>query len=146
MNQAITNPTTLYEAAMKYLDVPFRHRGRTPNGLDCVGLLVLAARDLGYIAQDKKVYGREPFNDGLREMLVNNNCVPVTRPLQIDDIVLMKHRTQDPEPSHVGIITPHPYGLGIIHAYAAIGKVALHRLDALRKSQVVEVFQWHQPS
>lgn len=139
----MTEELRLDQAAMEYLGVKFRHRGRTTRGLDCLGLVVLAARDCGYEAKDKKVYGRQPFNDGLRQGLIDNGCVPVTREMRPGDILLMKHYLHDKEPTHVGIVTEHPHGLGIIHSYAAMGRVVYHRIDKVRKRKVMEVFEWH---
>jgi hypothetical protein len=136
-----------HEVALHYVGVPFRHRGRSrpsetySGALDCLGLLVITAEDMGLDVMDKKLYGREPWRDGLRAGLKNNCGEPVNRPPQADDIVLMRLRPEA-EPSHVGIIAPYPGGLGIVHTYGEIGRVTFHRLDDFRQKQIVEVYQW----
>ena len=37
----------LDQAARAYIGVPWQHHGRSRHGLDCVGLLFLASRDIG---------------------------------------------------------------------------------------------------
>jgi hypothetical protein len=137
-----------HEHALAYVGVPFRHRGRSrptktySGALDCLGLLVVTAEDMGLPVLDKKIYGREPWRDGLRAGLKQNCGDPVQRELRVNDIVLFRLRPKA-EPSHVGIIAPHPTGgLGIIHTYGEIGRVAFHRLDKHRESLIVEVYQW----
>ena len=39
--------TSLWEAARSYLGVPWQDGGRTRAGLDCLGLVLLASRDVG---------------------------------------------------------------------------------------------------
>ena len=133
----------LWEAAMQYLNVPFRHRGRTKNGLDCVGLVILAGKDIGFVAQDLRVYGREPWDDGLENYLKLNLGDPVDRePLPNDVLLLRLHR--DVPPSHVAICAPYPYPgtIGMVHTYGEIGRVVYHRMDDRRRNQIAGVYQW----
>ena len=137
-----------YEHALKYIGVPFRHRGRSrpsptyTGALDCLGLLVMVAEDLGLPYKDKKVYGREPWKDGLRKGLQENCGPPVKRPLRENDIVLFRHKNGE-EPAHVGITFPYPSGgLGLIHTSGEHGRVVKHRIDARRFNLIVEAYEW----
>ncbi len=139
-----------YEQAKKYVGVPFRHRGRIrpnaqtghPGALDCLGLLVVTAQDLGLEVFDKELYGREPWRDGLQKGLRQNCGEPILGPLEPDYIILMRLHP-DQEPSHVGILAPYlTCGLGIIHTYGEVGRVVFHRLNAYRHEQIVEVYTW----
>lgn len=130
-----------YEVALQYLGVPFQHRGRTARGVDCVGLLVLVARHFDLPVKDKRVYGREPFRDGLKDYLVHHLGAPVARALEPSDVVLMQW-PGDALPSHVAMVAPHPYGLGLVHSYAAAKRVVFHRLDACRRALITEHFAW----
>jgi cell wall-associated NlpC family hydrolase len=134
-----------WEYAMQYLGVPFLHMGRTPQGLDCVGLLVLVARDCGWEPIDQDFYSREPSKrsgiDKLADYLRINLGEPVTRPMQPNDIMLMRLR-RTALSSHVAMVAPHPEGLGMIHTYGEIKRVTYHRIDAYRTNQMVEVFEW----
>ena len=40
---------SLYAAAIEYVGVPFRHKGRSRAGLDCAGLVFVACRDCGIV-------------------------------------------------------------------------------------------------
>jgi len=134
-----------WEYAMQYLGVPFLHMGRTPQGLDCVGLLVLAARDCGWEPTDQEYYGREPSKrsgiDRLAEYLELNLGPPVTRAMQPNDVLLMRLR-RTALSSHIAMVCPHPEGLGMIHTYGEIKRVAYHRIDNYRERQIVGVYPW----
>jgi cell wall-associated NlpC family hydrolase len=134
-----------WEHAIVYLGVPFQHMGRSEKGLDCVGLLVLVARELGIEVQDSPHYGREPARNNnsfqLADYLRLHLGDPVEREPRINDVLLMKLRPRF-APAHVGIVAPHPYGLALIHSYGQIGKVVLQRIDERRDRQIVGVYQW----
>ena len=134
-----------HKEAHKYIGVPCRHRGRTERGLDCVGLLILVAKDCGYDEYQEFPYGREPRNSILEGVLHEHFGEPVDRPPQINDVVLMRLRPSA-EPSHVGIITTHPHGLGIIHAYGDIERVVYQRFTNKMASTVEGVFSWLEKS
>lgn len=134
-----------WEYAAAYLGVPFVHMGRSRKGLDCVGLLVLVARDMGLEVEDSPYYGREPARNNnsfqLQDYLRRALGEPVDRPYQPNDVVVMKLRPRF-APAHVGMVAPHPYGLSLIHSYGEAGKVVRQRIDERRASQIVEVYQW----
>lgn len=134
-----------WETAYQYIGVPFVHIGRSMMGTDCVGMLLLTAWARGWMIEDVSYYGKEPARNNnsfqLRDHLVRNFGEPVDRPLQTNDVALMKLRPRF-DPAHVGIVAPHPYGLAIIHTYGEIKRVAYQRIDARRLSQIVEVYPW----
>ena len=41
------DPSAIVAAARTWLGVPWRHQGRTRQGVDCAGLVVLVGRGLG---------------------------------------------------------------------------------------------------
>jgi cell wall-associated NlpC family hydrolase len=131
---------TLVESARKYLGVPFRHRGRLPSRLDCVGLIVIARQDCGYeVRNDEKHYGREPHADGLREHLQLEFGQPCSD-IQVGDIALIAYNTEIPH--HVAIVGDYVYGgLSLIHADGLIGRVVEHRLDDKWRGLILETYR-----
>lgn len=68
----------IIESAEKFLGLPFVHQGRSAEtGIDCVGLLVLIGREIGYPEiHDVEGYRRIPRPDVIREVLAKN-CVEI---------------------------------------------------------------------
>ena len=125
--------------ARKLKGTRWRHRGRKPWAVDCVGLIVLAARDAGFNLDDEPQYGREPWEDQLRKGLRARFGDPVAEPWQPGDITLI--RWQRGEPSHVAIIGNHPDGgLTIIHAHNLHGVVECS-LAGYYRDCVIEVYR-----
>lgn len=134
----------LVKQARTYIDVPFKHRGRSKRvGVDCAGLLVCSLRDLGYTAFDKRVYGREPAKDGLRQTVEANMGAPIDKHNLIPgDVVLCRFKG---EPHHVGLLGDHPVaGLSLIHSYGDVGKVVEHVLDSKWRDLIVDAYRFDQ--
>ena len=131
--------SALVQAARQYLGVPFRHRGRTPKGLDCAGLIWLAYADLGVILPDVRIYGREPHRNGLVEAVDRALGSAIIANPQPGDVLLMRFNR---EPHHLGIVGDYAHGgLSLIHAYGTAGKVVEHRLDPLWQGRIVAVYR-----
>jgi len=93
------------DAARSYLGVPWRHQGRARRvGLDCLGLLVVVAEDLGYYPQDYLCYTREP-DPRLLHHMVNEQFNAVDRDPIAGDMVLVHFHSRRKSPYHFGIIT-----------------------------------------
>jgi cell wall-associated NlpC family hydrolase len=122
------------ETARTYLGVPFKHQGRTRSGVDCVGLIVCVAHDLGLSKADFTAYPRVPdgrtFQAELRKHLDQKFGDP-----EPGDIVVL---ALGPYPCHVGIITDH----GIIHALERCNRVAEHRLSSDWRAKIRGVYAW----
>lgn len=123
----------IVDACRAYLGVPFRHQGRNRLGLDCGGLLVVAARDCGIELQDIQGYQRQPDGKKLLQVM-RQELTQVYRPPEYGDVVLMRLRKY---PQHIAIITDK----GMIHAHSEAGYVVEHRLDDDWRSTIVGVFE-----
>lgn len=126
--------------AREYLGVKFKHQGRVRAGLDCIGLVIRVAHDLGLSDFDTTDYSRIPDGVRLRAGLdqhMDRMPVALVRP---GDVLLMQFETQ---PQHVAIVADYAHGgLSIIHALATARKVAEMRLDSVWLSRVVGAYQF----
>jgi len=137
--------------ARKYLGMEHRHQGRGRLGgkdqaVDCVGLLVCAAEDLGLAdalgmpirRADDLNYGPQPVRDDVhseckRRMITRAEAPKIAILPQPGDIVTLLVRYRETEPGvtcHVAIVTglPGSGSLAILHAYAPLGSVVEHEL------------------
>jgi cell wall-associated NlpC family hydrolase len=129
-------------SARKLAGVPFRHRGRSLRGVDCVGLVALALASVGRTVEDRRSYGRNPERDGLREVCESHFGTPVAD-MQAGDVPLFAwwDDTRNRTPNHVGILFDHPNGgLALVHALAQNKRVIAHRLDDFALARIVAVY------
>lgn len=143
--------TAFIASARGFMGATWRHQGRLPTHMDCLGLVALSLVAAGIPITDRQGYGRTPYNRQLSASLTEHFGAPVVvgaadwRLLQPGDIVTMQWTG---EARHVAIVTDHPEGLGLLHAYANApgapsggGKVVEHRLSPDWASRVAEGFR-----
>src|SRR5262245_23773756 len=119
----------------RLLGVKWQHQGRTGQGIDCVGLLVVPALRLGILAASDDIanYEHAP-NDGRLDCLLHRHCRRLAdwRFAQEGDILAVKYFDQ---PQHVMVVTREwnpEWGCYVIHAFGndeMPGEVIEHRLD-----------------
>lgn len=127
--------TALVEAARSYIGTPFHHQARAKGvGIDCVGLVVCAARDAGMDVRDTSVYAREPDGRSLVEAL-SDQMDRVDGEAREGDVMAFWVRRPD-LPQHLGIRSEH----GIIHAMMR-RRVAEHRLTGAMLSKLHSVWR-----
>lgn len=124
----------LVRAARRYLGVPWRHLGRSRAGVDCIGLVLLAARDCGRDFPDPAPYEREPQGSRLLRGLLDHGA-RVTEP-QPGDVLVFRMGVYG---GHVGIATTHPVygGPGLLHAFALRKHVVEQPMDAELRAALV---------
>ena len=123
------------------LGVKWRHQGREPWALDCLGLIVVGLRAAGREVQDREGYPRDPQNEGLREELQRQCGDPVE--WVHGGIALMQWRGAV-LPSHVGILVNSGDHWRLIHSYSSPGCVVEHRVDESWAAMILEVYDpWH---
>lgn len=121
------------------IGTPFKHRGRTKNGVDCAGLVVYVFGQMNKYVYDLKSYGREPHKDGLRQYVQKNLGMPINKPYLPGDIVLMKFNN---DPHHIGVLADYNFGgLSLIHSYGEVGQVVEHRLDSIWENRIIEAYR-----
>lgn len=128
------------EAALTYRGVPFRHLGRDRQGVDCIGLLLAAARDCGFSEYDDVPYGRVVDPARLRREL-GRFCDerPAETDLQIGDVLLFRMAGN---PQHVGIVVSIAPDVRFLHAHEAQGKVIESRLFGGIEESLEAVYRW----
>lgn len=128
----------LADEARSLLHVPFRRQGRTSYGVDCAGLLVLAAERVGcdLSAFDDQSYGHvSPA--GKLEAALDAALTPVAlTSLHVGAVVLL----DTPGGAHVGIVGEQRGHLSIIHATELRGCVVEHRIDSHIRAAIVKAY------
>jgi cell wall-associated NlpC family hydrolase len=112
-------PTQVIQVARSWVGVPFAHQGRSRNGVDCLGLAIMVARELELVPRqaDRYGYSRLP-HDGQLEAGIAKYC-RLAPSLEAGGLVLIRWHA---EPQHVAIYT----GESLIHSYSNIGRVTEH--------------------
>jgi cell wall-associated NlpC family hydrolase len=120
------------EAARSYLGTRWHHQGRSPAGLDCAGLVIRVAHDLGLSEFDVTGYGRTPDGASLYRMAARH-MTRARRPQRGDVLLFKFHRS----PMHLAILTGDDT---MIHAFANNRKVVEHRIDETWRARIVDAF------
>lgn len=138
-------------AARRYVGTAFRHQGRTlGHGIDCVGLVLCVAEELGVTATDGKSllmadypnYGPDPDTTKVFDHCCARLIRKTPANLKRGDVVCMKVPIS---PTHVGIITEIPgQGLGMVHAYGErhTERCVEHILDITWRRRIVAAFEF----
>lgn len=126
-SQHRTRTVTPYDVvveARKLLGVRFVHQGRSPQGLDCIGFVLLVASRLDLLPLDveRVDYGRLPKEELIEKAA--KHCTPVlnARP---GCMVLIRF-PNSAFASHAAIYT----GRNLIHCYQQVNKVVEHGFRA----------------
>lgn len=123
--------------ARAQIGTPFRHQGRLPGkALDCAGLIIHVARELGVEHFDVTAYGRMPDHGLLEQTLeFQPALVRIHGKSLVGDILLMRFAK---EPQHLAICA----GDTIIHSYADVRQVCEHRYADVWKARTVAVYRF----
>jgi len=129
----VTTRAEIVAAARSYLGVRWHHQGRNRAGIDCIGLVIAVAHDLGLSTYDIKAYSRVPDGNKLRATMAEQMDALRSEP-QAGDVLLFRfHRN----PLHTAIVTDDD---GMVHAFANMRRVVEHRIDSVWRSRIVCAF------
>lgn len=121
-------------AARNWLGTPFHHQGRLNGvGVDCAGVVICVAAELGLTAFDVDGYGHRPDSRELEQL-----CHAQMRRIPVDsarpgDVLLFEI---DRQPQHLAFLTD----AGMLHAYAPLRRVVEHNIDAQWTARIVAAF------
>lgn len=130
------------DVARRYIGTAYHHQARKPGvGMDCVGLLICVARDLGHVPPDFDITGYRRVPDGhslMRHMHEQFTEIPRAEMAPGDYVCI----AYDRHPHHVGILGDyHLGGLSLIHADSKIGAVVEQRLVFNESMRFVAAFR-----
>jgi cell wall-associated NlpC family hydrolase len=111
----------LADCARTWVGVPFRHQGRTRNGVDCAGLVIGVLRECNALPrdfQDVPAYGRAP--QAVLAELVTALTVQADAPAP--GVIVLIRWPGERFASHVGLCT----GANLVHAYMRARRVVEH--------------------
>ena len=125
-------------AARSFVGVPWRHLGRSHTGVDCIGLVLLAAREVGVDLPDPVPYAREPQGTRLLEGILGH-AARVSE-VRAGDVLLFRMGLYG---GHVGIASVHPaWGVpACLHAYAPRRQVVEQPMDAELRAELIGAFR-----
>lgn len=122
----------IVELARSLVGVPYRHMGQDKTGMDCLGVAVWIARQIGIEVPHIGEYSRVP--SGRRMILgFRQHAIPIRLSEALPGDFLHMAFTQQPQ--HVAIITSvNPWR--VVHANSVDGKVVEHSLNTEWLSRV----------
>lgn len=123
-------------AARSYLGCRYQHQGRVRTGIDCAGLIIAVAHDVGLPAEDMAGYARIPDGKALRRHLDSQAAPVAYADRQPGDILLLAFDRGLPQ--HLAITTDY----GMIHAYAGARKVVEHRIDEMWAARILGAYRY----
>lgn len=125
--------------AREWLRVRWKHQGRTRNGVDCAGVVVLVGKALGLQYEDKPSYQRRTHGqEFVKEFQTYLIEVSPTDTLPGNVVTF----TDSAYPCHCGIFSVKLGVLHIIHAHATRKQVVEEPFAHDWPSRLTHVFQY----
>ena len=121
--------------------VKFRHQGRDPkSGLDCAGVVVWVAHELGYRENfDFTAYERYPNSRQLRMMLDANMHRKLKGDALPGDVLLLRDVCTR-WPLHLGLLTDFRGDRGILHSWVKVRGVVETAIPKAWKFRVAGIY------
>ena len=130
----------IVEYARELSGVKVQHQGRTLYGVDCIGLVVLTAKKMGFEVEDCTDYSAIPDGVSLVEQLERKLVkIEVSNRLPGDVAVFAMTKKS---PQHLGIFTD----IGVIHTYSYVGKVVEHAFTKSWADKLVGAYRFKELS
>jgi hypothetical protein len=136
------NHKQIIEIANSYIGIPYRHQGRSKVvGMDCAGLVICVAHDVGISTFDTSSYSRRPNPTEFTREMIKGGCTEIRfDKRQNGDILRI---AEDRWPVHSGILEIDDQGEEwLIHAWLPARKVVKEKLTEKRKNQISTVWRY----
>lgn len=133
----MTTRAEIVTAARERLGLPFRHQGRNSSGLDCVGLVIMVAKQLGLSDFDTTAYTRAPNPEEMRATLERHLDYVRWCEVRPGDVLWFRA----PEPQHLAIVT-QAEPMQMVHAFSRVGHVVETRVDRFWRQRLVACFKY----
>lgn len=126
----------MIEAVKACLGTPFHHQGRIPLiGLDCIGLVIVGLKAIGWPVQDQKDYAMRPDGKSLIRALEQHGAKKVEK-TKAGDVFVFRY---DNQPQHVAIALSEDE---LIHAFAPAGGVVRSKIGSYWKRRMVARYRF----
>ncbi len=135
--EVITTPLRLQVMAIarKYVGTPWHHQGRVIGvGIDCIGLLVCVAKEMGFQLQDVVGYPLEPNGTLDNNLYEQMDAVDIIKPASIG----MFWTQQKDKAQHIAIFTDY----GLIQAHLGSDNVIETRYTKAWDNRLMQVFDF----
>lgn len=140
----------IVEIARTYIGTPFARKGRVRGkGLDCVGLPLMIAEELGLVDKSGKplnggsfsTYSDQPTGTYVHDVCLEHLVYKPVREMEPGDIVTVNVVTA---PCHVAVVGSDSKGRAtLIHAYNGGPKLVIeHPIDAKWQRRIVGCFKF----
>lgn len=131
----------LIKECRTYLDVPWRHQGRSRKGVDCVGFILIALKSVKIPMLEIRGYSRNPDGVALKAIMDKQpSLYEVSAPYKKGDIALLRIKR---EPQHVALLTESSTSnLGMIHSYnGGEKKVVEHDFADYWREKIIAMYR-----
>ena len=132
-------PQQVVAAARTHLGARWMHQARLPReAMDCDGLVILVARELGIVAPDFDVNAYSRVPDGTMQAVCDQHMQRIAEP-ELGAVLLLQPYDQ---PQHMGIVGDYRHGgHSLIHADSLRGRVVESRWLAFRNMKLVGAYR-----
>jgi hypothetical protein len=110
----------IVKAGRSYIGTPFKFRGRSRLGIDCVGLLYCIGQDIGFPIEDDQTYSKFPEPDKFRNIIYAHSKPGDANNLRNGTVAMFK---QSIYPLHCGVLVVDNTGIKVINANMKSRKV-----------------------
>lgn len=124
-------------AARGMIGRPWRHQGRSATGIDCVGLVILAARAAGFEAADVTGYSRRALGAGFLEHFRARMRAVHPDAGRPGDVLVF---TETAYPCHCGVLAERGGAATVIHAHAPRRRALEEPLEGDLRRRLAFVF------